>query len=509
MRLDRTGNAKRNIIVCGADKTLGVLLPFIVRTMIIHIIGSEYLGLTSLYYSILQMLNLSEMGFGQAIIYSLYKPIAENNTDEINALVKFYRKVYRYVGAFVMGAGLVIMPFLPFFIKGETPSGVNIYFLYLIYLVNAVIGLVVYPERKALFFAHQRDDVSSRIHIISQLIMYVGQAVFIVLTKDYYLYAVMMPVTSIIYSVYCGAECKKMYPEYVGKGTLDKDKAENIKKQVIGLTIRKLASFSRNTFDSIFVSAYFGLTINSYYANYYYIMDSVVIILAVLKSSLAGGVGNSIALETKEKNLNDMQKINFLYMWISGWLATCMLCLYQPFMRIWVHEENMLPFTIALLFAISFYIYKTADIRTLYGESVGIWWEMRYLSVVEAIMNIALNWTFIHFWGLHGIILASIVTFTICNFAGGAIILYRVYFNGKGCANYFLSHLKYGLATVVVAAGTYWLVSLLPEVGVVSFVFKCGICAIIPNIIMFLLLFYTKDFKESMKLARKLLRAKN
>lgn len=505
MRLNRTGNAKRNILVCGTDRAMGVLLPFIVRTMIIHIIGSEYLGLTGLYYSILQMLNLSEMGFGQAIIYTLYKPIAENDTTEINILVKFYRKVYRIVGALVMGAGLLVMPFLNFFIKGDTPANVNIYLLYLVYLVNAVIGLVVYPERKALFFAHQRDDLSSRVHIISQLIMYVGQAVVIVLTKDYYLYAIMMPITSVLYSVMCGIQCKKIYPEYVGEGELSKEKSELIKKQVIGLTIRKLASYSRNTFDSIFVSAYFGLTINSFYGNYYYIMDSIVIVLAVLKSSLAGGVGNSIALDSKEKNLKDFQNINFIYMWISGWFATCLLCLYQPFMKIWVHEENMLPFSIALLFAISFYVYKMADIRTLYGESVGIWWQMRYLSIAEAIMNIVTNWLFIKFWGLHGIIFASILTFFICNYVGGAIILFREYFSYKGSVQYFVSQLKYTLVTTITAGATYMLVSLMPEMGIPGFMMQCVICAIVPNILLFVLLIPTREFKEGKALVRKVI----
>ena len=88
MKLERTANTKRNIIVGEIDKIIGILLPFVVRTMIINLMAVEYLGLTSLFYSIVQMLNLVELGFGTAIIYSMYKPIAENDIKKINALLR-------------------------------------------------------------------------------------------------------------------------------------------------------------------------------------------------------------------------------------------------------------------------------------------------------------------------------------------------------------------------------------------------------------------------------------
>ena len=129
MKLERTRNTKRNILVGEIDRITGVILPFIVRTMIIHMIGAEYLGLTSLFYAIMQFLNLMEMGFGTAIIYSLYKPISENNTPMINALLKFYSKVYRFAGIAVGVIGLIIMFFLRKLISGNTPSDINISYI--------------------------------------------------------------------------------------------------------------------------------------------------------------------------------------------------------------------------------------------------------------------------------------------------------------------------------------------------------------------------------------------
>ena len=508
MRLDRAKNAKRNIIIGGIDKVSGVLLPFIVRTMIIHIIGAEYLGLTALYYSIVQMLNLVEMGFGQAIVYTMYKPIAENDEKAIKALLKFYSKVYTISGIIVAIIGVGIMPFLPKMIEGEPPSDINIYYLYLIYLINTLLGFFIYPQYKALLLAHQRDDVSGSIHIFTQLAMYILQAAVVLLTKNYYLYAAMMPLTTLLYNVLNGIKVKKKYPQYRPEGEVDPSVYGEIKKQVTGLMIRKLAMLSRNAFDSAFVSAYLGLTMTTIYGNYYYIVDSVAVILAVVKTSLAGGVGNSIALDSKEKNRKDMQNIDFLYMWLSGWFTACMLVLYQPFMDIWVGESLMLPFGCAILFSIYFYILKMSDIRTLYAESSGIWWESRYISIAEALSNLLLNWLFIQFWGVYGIIIATIISYFVFNFAGGAMILFKYFFTEGGLKDYFIAHLKYAFISAIVVTATYLVSSLIHIDGIPGFVLKAAVCIFLPNVLFLIIYFKSEEFANSRPILEKVLKLK-
>ena len=60
MRLERTLNAKRNIVWGVLNKIVEVIAPFITRTSIIYVLGTEYLGLNSLFSSILSILNLTE-----------------------------------------------------------------------------------------------------------------------------------------------------------------------------------------------------------------------------------------------------------------------------------------------------------------------------------------------------------------------------------------------------------------------------------------------------------------
>ena len=141
--MKRTRNAVRNVIFGGLLKGYQILVPFIMRTLLIRYLGMEYLGLNSLFTSILQILNLAELGVGSALGYSMYAPIAEGKKDEICALLSLYRRYYRLIGLGIFLAGIVLLPFLPSLVKTDSiPPDVDLYVLYLPCIINTwVIGI--------------------------------------------------------------------------------------------------------------------------------------------------------------------------------------------------------------------------------------------------------------------------------------------------------------------------------------------------------------------------------
>lgn len=93
MKIERTKNATRNIIFGVILKAYQIIIPFLMRTAMIYFMGVQYLGLNSLFTSILQVLNLAELGVGSAMIYSMYKPIAEDDNIAICALMNLYKTI--------------------------------------------------------------------------------------------------------------------------------------------------------------------------------------------------------------------------------------------------------------------------------------------------------------------------------------------------------------------------------------------------------------------------------
>ncbi len=500
MQSSRTANTTRNIIWGMVNKVVILIVPFIIRTIIIKSLGADYLGLTSLFTSILQVLNLTELGFSSAVVFCMYKPISENDTDTICALMNMFRKVYRVIGDIILCIGILISPFLPRLISGTWPSDINIYILYYIYLANTVVSYLLFAYKSALLIAHQRNDVDVNITTIVFFLQYSAQIVAITVFKSFYAYALAYLIFTVIGNIVRAVITDKMFPQYVCKGKLTDFQKEDIKKRVFGAFIQKICATTRNSFDSIFLSAFLGLTTITVYGNYYYILSSVHGILTVIITAVTASVGDSIARESVEKNLYDMKKFSFMYAWLSGWCTACMLCLYQPFMKIWVGEDLMFPFQTVILFCLYFYSLTIGDVRSVYTTGSGLWWEGRYRSIVETVANIVLNWTLGKLFGVNGIIAATILSILFINFLWGTQILFKYYFRGKKAAMFYLEHVFYALVVAAVCFVSFEICSMVGMEGIVGLVIKAGLVTVISNLLFCICYFKKRYFKDTIAL---------
>lgn len=499
IKLERTKNAKRNIAFGVVNKLVTILFPFAIRTVIIKEIGADYLGLTSLFTSILQVLNITELGFSSAVIYSMYKPIADGDNETLCAILNFYRKIYFFIGLIILAIGIVVLPFLPKLIKGDTPNDINIYILYLIYLANSVVSYLLFAYKNSLISAYQRNDVISNINTIVHIFAYSAQIVVIVLTHNFYLYALVLFVASVSMSISTEICSRRMFPDIICKGTLSKGIKVEINQKVKGLLVNKLCQTSRNSFDSIFVSAFLGLTATAIYNNYYYIMNAVTMFFGVVATSILAGVGNSIVTEGQQKNYADMKKFNFIYMWLGGWSTICLLCLYQPFTEIFFGKDMLFPFPVVVLFCVYFYVLKMGDIRSVYSDAKGLWWENRYRAILESVTNLVLNFVLGKFFGVYGIIIATLISLFFVNFIWGSSIIYKYYFTEIRISEYYLLHLFYAVVTFGSCAATLFVCSILNVAGVTGLLLRFLICMILPNILYFLCYFRTPMFLEAKK----------
>lgn len=160
---------KRTVVNSGIgifNKIICLLFPFVIRTIIIKILGDEYAGLNSLFTSILSALSLAELGVGSAVVFCMYKPIIQKDTAAICALLQYIRKMYWIIGAILLAISGVITPFLPFLIHGHVPGDVNLYILFWMYVFNLVFGYFFFGYTTCLFLAHQRNDVISLISLL-------------------------------------------------------------------------------------------------------------------------------------------------------------------------------------------------------------------------------------------------------------------------------------------------------------------------------------------------------
>lgn len=308
-------NTSRNIVWGIVNRIFAFLIPFVMRTVLIRLLGSEYLGLDSLFTSILQMLNIAELGFSSAIVFSMYKPIAVGDQNRVCMLLNLYRSAYRVIGSAILIVGLLLTPMLPGLIKDQVPSDLNLYFLYFIFLGNTVIGYWMFAYKKSLLSAHQREDLNTNANTIFTLGKAVMQFFLVVVFRNYYLYLFMMPIASFAENLYIEWLTRRLFPQYVCRGHLDRDSRRDIGRRISGLMIRKICQVSRNSMDNIIISAYLGLSQVTIYGNYYTILYGVHTLLECITKAMSASVGNKIVVSDAEKNHADMMRFNFMYMW--------------------------------------------------------------------------------------------------------------------------------------------------------------------------------------------------
>ena len=198
MKTDRTRNASRNFTWGMFQRIVSSLFPFITRTVMIYTIGLSYVGLSGLFSSVLMVLNLAELGIGSAMVYFMYKPMAEENVDEVCALLAVYRKCYRAIGLVILVIGLCLFPLLHSFVNGEVPSDINLEILFAVYLMNNVLGYFLFAYRRSLLIAAQRSDYLSKVGTLIQFFSSLLMILALLITRSYYLYILVMPVSTIV-----------------------------------------------------------------------------------------------------------------------------------------------------------------------------------------------------------------------------------------------------------------------------------------------------------------------
>lgn len=500
MRVERSKNAVRNIVWGILEKVMTLILPFVTTTILIKVLGAEYLGLSSLFTSMLSVLSISELGIGTAIVFSMYKPIAENDNETLCSLLNIYKKIYHLIGTIILVVGIMLTPFLPYLIKGSHPSDINIYLLYFIYLLNTVISYFLYAYKAALFSAYQRNDLASK---IGALISFVSNMlkIFALLTiRSYYAYVVIIPLATICTNILNAILARRVFPEIIPRGKICNELKNGLKKRIIGLLSFKIYGVVFASLDTIVISAFLGLTPLAIYNNYYYIQTSIVGFLAILTTSITAGVGNKMVTNSKEDNYRDFKNFTFVNGWICSWCAVCLFCLYQHFMQLWVGEELLFSFDTMVLMVMYFLLPRITTMTYTYREAAGLWWEDRFRPLVSAVMNLITNLIFVQLIGINGVIISTLVCTVFINIPWGSLILFKNYFKCSPM-HYFTRIIFYVSVTFVVGGITLIICNMLPSIGILPLIFKGMICVVIPNIFFLILYHQLPEFEYAKQLA--------
>ncbi len=505
MKLNRTKNATKGIIFGIFLNLYKIIIKFVMRTIMIYTLGVEYLGLDGLFVSILKMLSLAELGVGGALTFSMYKPIAENDEKSICALMKLYKTYYRIIGLVILCIGLIICPFVPKLIKSDLPSSINVYTLYLMNLMTTVISYWLFAYKNSLLHAHQRTDVISKITIVISTIQYILQIILLILLKNFYIYILISLLFQVVLNITTAIVANKMYPNYKAVGNIDKKVVRDINRRVKDLFTSKVGGVVYSSADTIVISGFLGLTTLAIFENYNYIITAIMSIINIIFLACTAGIGNSLIIESKEKNYSDFKKFTFMLTWLITICSCCILCSIQDFIYVWVGTELILSFKIVICLVIYFYVYELITIFTTYKDAAGIWHRDRYRALLSSMVNLILNIILVRYIGLYGIILSSIISLVVIAIPWLLHNLFTELFPQK-IKKYSRSLFKYLISSFLIILLTILICQNIQLSHKINFIIK-NIISVLVSIIVWIIIFRkTDEIKETKKLILKIIK---
>ena len=108
----RTKKSFKNMTIAIISNIITIIIGFVIQTIFIKTLGTDYLGVDKLFSNIISMLSIVDLGIGSAIIYNMYAPVENDDKEKIKSLMNFYKKAYNIIIALVAVIGFSFIPFL-------------------------------------------------------------------------------------------------------------------------------------------------------------------------------------------------------------------------------------------------------------------------------------------------------------------------------------------------------------------------------------------------------------
>lgn len=440
--MNRGKIALKNSGVGLAAQGISIILQFITRSFFINYLGVEMLGLSSTFSSLLGALSMAELGFQTAVVYNLYKPLAEEDHEAINKVINIYKFVYRAIGIFFIAASLCCLPLLPHIVTGIEVNS----FVRCVFLIQAAGSACTYflAYKRSILYADQRGYLSNLVDMIVNIIANIIQIVLIVWLRNYIAYLTVKLIQTYVGNIIVHVLCTKKYP-YLYPDKIDKNLFKKIAIQVKDVFSGKIASYIYSSTDSLVISIFVSTVQVGFFNNYTIITNNIKVLANSITTPIAPIIGNMIAREKDGENqIFVFDLYNYVRFLLAGMVVAPVIVLADSFIEMWIGAEYILPSSILLLLATDLYIHIMHSSCCDYISGNGLFRTDKYISVIGAISNIATSIVFVKQIGIAGVLVGTVLS-QVFFWVARSFVTYKHCFHKTGSVylKYWLKQLFY------------------------------------------------------------------
>jgi len=496
MSLSRAQNSIKNIVAALVNRGTTYMVRFVLRTIFIYTLSSEYLGVSSLFSSILTVLSLADLGFGIAMPYSLYKPLKDNDVPRIQMLMDYYSRIYCYVAISVVVLGMILVPFLGVIIDFSHTTISDIKLIYILYVVQSAVSYLFY-YKKTLIIADQKNYIVNKIECYGNVAVCIIESIALIIFKNFIVYLLIGIFGIVFINCLISYKCDKLYPFLklpVHMKIKGQDRKKN-NKNIMALAIYKGAMAIETSISSIIITKIFGLVIVGIWSNYNLIIMSINGILQTIFNSITSSIGNLI-VEKNNKNLYIVYRaLNLANYWGYGVATICIVMLIQSFIGIiWINKEYMIENDAVLFMALNLFVCGSQNMNGNFRDAYGLFWQGRYRPLLMIISQVTFSYVLAKYFNIAGIyigiILSRLVTVGIID----PYIVHKFGLHTK-LSHYYMDYYTFFALTILNLYFTYYVTNFILVYNIYTWIIKGLATFVLCNAFYFICYFNTKPFK--------------
>ena len=497
----RVKNAIKNVGIAGGLQIFNLILNFVSRTYFVNLLGNDYLSCDGLFTNILTVLSFSELGIGSAIVYSLYKPIAEDDKVQIGKLMNLFATAYRIIAVVISVCGVALIPFLGYLVDDVPDVKESITLLYLLFLGNTVASYI-FGYKRSYLMANQENYIVVLVHQGFNTLKIAAQILLLYWTHNYILYLIITIVSTLLTNVVSTAITNNKYPwmNQYKKNKLNKDERKPIFSNIAAIFNYKLGSVILTGTSNIIISlilktAYVGLV-----SNYNLVISAVQVVVGQIQNGLQGTVGNFNVTADEERKHTIFHQLFFISFWLIGFITIGLAVMLTDFVgTVWLNTDYIVSYDVVIALCLSFYFLMINTVPSIYRTTLGIFKEARMCPIYASIINIILAVVLGKTIGLSGVFFATAIARLLTFNLMDPYFVYKKAF-GKNVKNFYIRFIKYFLVLVVTYIATAFVADFIQVEGFWSFILKGVVVTVVCNALFLLFFFRTEMFRESIQL---------
>lgn len=472
---------------------LSMIPIFIVRKVFLSQLGDTLLSVNSLFSDIVGMLSIFELGIGTAIIFSLYKPFASNDRIKIKGYLTYYQKFYRRVGWTILGIGVIIAPFIPYFFDNNISiPNVSIYFI--LYLSNTVLSYF-FTYKTCLLQVAQEGYKVTLSTTISKFVISIIQIFFLYYYQNYYLYLITEIVINAIYYVAINYYINKKY-DWLSqtKGFIERSEEKKLIKNIKAMFMHKIGSLVINSTDSLVIANFVSLISVGKFKSYRMVIAAVETITWKGMNGVVASIGNLIAEEDEDNVYQVHQRLFFLNFWVVSFIVISLFNTLDQFIVLWLGKEQLLDSLTVIIILLNCYFSLMRSSVESFKEGAGVYYEDRYAPLAESIINLVSSIILVKLIGLPGVFLGTMISNLSVVFWVKPMVVYQHVFK-KPVIQYFKTYFKYGLIGIIPLILTIYLTAPFKSSHTISaFSLNIFINVIVINGVYLIIFWKNKEF---------------